>query len=50
MLVDEEHILLEAGVQMRLESELTDHGVVVAVNVRVHTVHALKNLANQRWE
>lgn len=50
MLVDEQDVLLEACIQMRLETELADHGVVVAVNVGVDTVHALEDLADQRWE
>ena len=50
MLVDEQHILLEAGVQMRFQAKLTDDRVVVAVDVCVDTVHALEYLSNQRRE
>lgn len=50
MLVDEEHILLEAGVEVGLEAELTDDGVVVAVDVGVDAVHALEDLADEGGE
>lgn len=46
VLVNEEHVLLEACVEVRLKTELTDHGVVVAVNVGVNSVHALEDLAH----
>ena len=46
MLVDEQHVLLEAGVQVRLKAELADDRVVVAVDVRVDAVHALEDLAH----
>lgn len=38
MLVDKEHVVLEAGVQVRLEAQVHDNRVVVAVDVRVHPV------------
>ena len=38
MLINEEHIVLEAGVQMRLETQLDDDWVVVAVDVGVDAV------------
>ncbi len=50
MLIDEENILLEASVEMRLQTQLSDHGVVVAVDVGVDTVHALEYLAHQGRE
>lgn len=50
VLVDEEHVLLEAGVEVRLEPELADHGVVVAVDVGVDAVHALEDLAHEGRE
>lgn len=50
MLVDEEHVLLEAGVEVGFEAELSDDGVVVAVNVGVDAVHALEDLADQGGE
>jgi hypothetical protein len=50
VLVDEQDVLLKAGVEMGFKAELTNHRVVVAVNVRVDTIHALENLANQRRE
>lgn len=48
MLVDKQHVLLEARVQVRLQPQLADHRVVVAVDVRVHAVHALEDLLHQR--
>lgn len=33
---------------MRLQSQLTDNRIVVAVDVSVHTVHSLEDLANER--
>lgn len=48
MLVDEQHVLLEAGVEMGLQAKLTDDWVVMAVNVGVDAIHALEDLANQR--
>lgn len=50
MLVNKQNVLLEACVQMWLEAELTDYGVVVAVNVCVDAVHALEDLTDQRRE
>lgn len=50
VLIDKEHILLEAGVQVWLQPKLADDGVVVAVDVGVDTVHALEDLAHERRE
>jgi hypothetical protein len=50
VLVDEEDVLLEAGVEVGLEAELADDGVVVAVNVGVDAVHALEDLADEAGE
>ena len=50
MLVDEQHIVLEAGVEVRLESEVDDNRVVVAVNVRVDAVQPLEYLEDQGLE
>lgn len=49
VLVNEEHVLLEAGVEMGLEAELPDDGVVMAVDVGVDSVHALEDLADEGW-
>lgn len=48
VLVDEEDVLLEAGVEVGLEPELADDGVVVAVDVGVDAVHSLEDLADER--
>lgn len=50
MLVNEENVVLEAGVEMRLKTQLADDWVVVAVDVSVNTVHPLEDGANGRWE
>lgn len=50
MLVDEEHVLLETRVQVWFKAKLVDDGVMVAVDMGVDTVHALEDLAHQRWE
>lgn len=50
VLIDEQDILLEAGVEVRLEAELTDDGVMVAVDVGVDAVHALEDLADEGRE
>lgn len=50
MLVDEKHVLLETRVQVRLQSELPYHRVVMAVDVSVHAVHALEDLAHESRE
>jgi len=44
MLVDKQNVVLEACVQMGLQTQVDDNRVVVAVNVRVHSVQALENL------
>lgn len=50
MLINEENIVLEARVQVSLEAKLANDGVVVAVNVSVHTIHALEDLSDHTWE
>lgn len=50
MLIDKQHIVLEARVEMRLETQLDDDGVVVAVNVCVYTVQALEHVADKGGE
>lgn len=50
MLVYKEHILLEARIEVRLEPEFTDDGIMVTVDVRINTIHALENLAHKRGE
>ena len=50
MLIHKQHVLLETCVQVRLKTKLTNHGVVVAVDMSVDTVHALEDLADQRRE
>jgi hypothetical protein len=46
MLVDEQDIVLEAGIQMRLKTQMHNHRVVMAVDVRVDAIQALEYLAD----
>lgn len=50
MLVDEEYVMLEARVEVRLETQLNDDWVVVTVYVRVDTIEPLEQLLDQRRE
>jgi hypothetical protein len=38
VLINEQHIVLEAGVEVRLEAEVNYHGIVVAVDVSVDAI------------
>lgn len=44
MLVDEEYVVLEAGVQVRLETEMSNDWIVMAVDVCVHPIEALEHV------
>lgn len=50
MFVNEEYIVLEAGVEVGLETEMHNHWVVVAVNVGIHSVETLEDLAQETGE
>lgn len=50
MFVNEQDVVLEAGVQMRLETEVHHDRVVVAVDMSVDTVQALEDLAEETGE
>lgn len=50
VLIDEENVVLEAGVEMSLEPQLANNWVVVAVDVCVHTVHPLEDLSDHARE
>jgi hypothetical protein len=50
MLVYEQHIVLEAGVEMRLQTQLDDDRVVVAVDMCVDTVQTLEHVPDESWE
>lgn len=47
MLINEKHILLETGVQVRFQTKFPYHRVVVAVDVSIHSIHALEDLTNE---
>jgi hypothetical protein len=44
MLIDEQDIVLEAGIEMWLETQVDDDGIVVTVDVGVYSIQALENL------
>ena len=48
MLVDEQYVMLEARIEMRLQTQLDDDGVMVAVDVSVDTVEALEHVPDER--
>ena len=50
MLVYEQDVVLEACVQMWFQSELKHDRVVVAVDMRIHSVQPLEHLADESWE
>lgn len=50
MLIDKQHVVLEAGIEMRLETQRDDDRVVVAVDVGINAVEALEDLAEECWE
>jgi hypothetical protein len=50
VLVDEENVVLEAGVQMRLEAQVDDDWIVVTVDVSVDTVEAFEHLPEEARE
>lgn len=50
MLVDEQHVMLEARIKMRLEAQLDNDRVVVAVDVGVDAVQALEHVSDEGRE
>jgi len=50
VLVNEENIVFETGVQVGLQTKLANNGVVVAVDVSIDTVHSLEYLPNHAWK
>jgi uncharacterized membrane-anchored protein len=50
MLINEQHVVFEASVEMRLETQLNYDRVVVAVDVCIDTVQALEHVADERGE
>lgn len=50
MFIDEQDVVLEAGVQMWLETEVHYDRIVVAVDMGVDTVQALEDLAEETGE
>jgi hypothetical protein len=46
MLINEEDIVLEAGIEVWLEAQVHNDGIVVTVDVRVDAIKALENLAD----
>jgi hypothetical protein len=50
MLIHKQNVMLEARVQMRLETEIDDDGVVMAVDMSIHSVKPLEDLEDERLE
>lgn len=50
VLIDKQDVVLEAGVQVRLEAEVYHDRVVVAVDMSVDSVQTLKDLAEETRE
>jgi hypothetical protein len=50
VLIDEQDVVLEAGVQVWLETEVYHDGVVVAVDMGVDSVQTLEDLAEETRE
>lgn len=50
VLVNEQDVVFEAGVEMWLKTEVYNYVVVMAVDVGVHTVQTLENLSKRRLE
>lgn len=46
MLIYEQNVVLEAGVEMWLETQVDNDRVVVAVDVRIDAIEALEDLAD----
>lgn len=46
MFVDEQHIMLKTGVEMRLKAQLDNHRIVMAVYVSIDSIEPLEKLAN----
>lgn len=47
MLVHKQDVVLEASIEMRLETKINDDGVVVAVDMSIYPIKPLKNLENE---
>lgn len=50
MFVHEQNIVLEARIEMRLQSQVHDHRVVMTIDVRVYAIQALEDIADGLWE
>lgn len=50
MLIDKQHVVLETGVEMRLKAKVHDDWVVVAIDMGVHSVQTLEELADETRE
>ena len=48
MLVNEKNVVLETGVHVRLQSKLDNCGVVMTVDVCIHSIQSLEYLTDQR--
>lgn len=50
MFINEENIVLKAGIEMSLQSKFTNHRIVMTVYVCIDPVHSLEYLTDHAWE
>jgi hypothetical protein len=46
VLIDEQNVVLKAGIKVSLEAKFANDRVVMAINMGVYTIHALEHLSN----
>lgn len=42
-LIDEKHVMLETGVQMRFQSQVHDYRIMMAVDMCIHSIQAFEH-------
>ena len=50
MFIHKQDIVLETGVEMWLESQVDNDGVMMTVDMGIHAVETLEDLTDQTWE
>jgi hypothetical protein len=50
VLINEKNVVFETSIQVGLQAKFANDGVVVAIDVSIHTIHTLENLPNHIWE
>jgi hypothetical protein len=46
MLIDKQHVMLEARIQMRFQAQMHNDGIVMTVDMRVDAIQALEDIAD----